>query len=101
MQYRCSNNLCILTSFVCDRIYDCSDHSDERNCCNSTSGECENLYYHCKAGVYIPRDHQCDGQAHCNDGSDEVNCPVHQRHRGTVLDVAHRESFTSKVLRPP
>ena len=97
MQYRCSNNLCILTSYVCDRIYDCSDHSDELNCGNSTSGGCLELYYHCRSGVCIPRDHQCDGQAHCNDGSDELNCPVLQRHRGIVLDVTNRERFILKV----
>lgn len=31
-QFWCSDKTCLLKKFVCDRVNDCGDFSDERNC---------------------------------------------------------------------
>ena len=95
-------HMCILRSYICDGIFDCSDQSDEHDCdyvrhTNDTSRVCVDLYYHCRSEECIPRDQQCDGQADCDDGSDELDCPTQQREWGTVLDSRHIDKFISKV----
>lgn len=35
-QFSCSNGACIPGEYQCDRLADCSDGSDERNCCKSS-----------------------------------------------------------------
>ena len=102
MMYKCAEHICILTSYVCDGVFDCPDQSDERNCkqvqnTNNTSLACVDLYYHCRSRECIPRHCQCDRQADCDDASDEKDCPTDRREWGIVLQSRNIESFTSKV----
>ena len=80
--FRCRNNICILSSYVCDGFDDCSDKSDEHNGICSRSDiqgeECEDFQFQCKSGRCIHATEQCDYQQQCGDGSDELYCLYNQ-----------------------
>ncbi|KAG5900605.1 hypothetical protein JTB14_017460 [Gonioctena quinquepunctata] len=54
----------------CDRIYDCLDLSDEKDC----SGFCGITQFTCADGTCIEQGLRCDSLKDCPDGSDEENC---------------------------
>ena len=63
--FACDNNICIAMEKVCDRVDDCGDNSDERNCTN---------HYQCtEVEEYVPHSKVNDGNFDCIDYSDECN----------------------------
>ena len=82
-KFQCNNDLCIQSSYHCDKEDDCMDNSDETSCSNTT---CKSNEYKCKSGKCIenhssnpvvashtyPRSGVlCDGVHDCPDGDDE------------------------------
>ena len=63
-----ASNTCIPISFRCDGEYDCSDHSDERNCKKPT---CKKNQFQCENGKCVSVADKCDGENDCGDNSDE------------------------------
>ena len=48
MQQKCNDDTCILNHYVCDRIADCPDHSDEHKCHGAVTCTAEyDCYNHC------------------------------------------------------
>ena len=116
-QHRCSDDTCILSTYVCDGYDDCSDHSDETAChdickytntsdstelssnvkdcaryCQRPACQCDTMYFQCKIGSCIPFDNRCDHIQHCHDGSDELRC-----HYNTPLVVNKRTVDSSYI----
>ena len=50
----------------CDDNYECTDGSDEKNCCHANE-----IQFHCKNGECLDYKQECDGKKDCADGSDE------------------------------
>jgi hypothetical protein len=75
--FRCKNQRCINSAFVCDSENDCGDFSDENNCeefkkslqRNST---CREDQWRCADKLCIPQEWVCNGESDCPDSSDEV-----------------------------
>ena len=68
--FRCRNEHCIPNPWLCNRVNDCQDGSDELGCdeCNKTDN------FRCWNGRCIPQSAVCDAYNDCGDGSDETFC---------------------------
>lgn len=66
--FLCDNFEYVSDSYVCDRVDDCGDFSDEMYCCPTGQFSCLNT-------VCIRASYECDGYDDCGDNSDEENCP--------------------------
>uniref|UniRef100_X1Z8P5 EGF-like domain-containing protein n=2 Tax=Capitella teleta TaxID=283909 RepID=X1Z8P5_CAPTE len=64
-QFQCANLNCTLPFKVCDKVDDCGDSSDEKDCF------CEPWQFSCANDKCIPRSWLCDGVDDCGDNSDE------------------------------
>lgn len=62
---------CYSDSDRCDKVPDCPDFSDERNCTISCS---EDEFYCVADDECFPNSYKCDGGSDCSDDSDEVEC---------------------------
>ncbi len=74
-QFRCLNGLqCIKREKVCDKVFDCTDSSDEANCV--VKCEPEDKFFKCKNDSMkcLPIELKCNRKIDCNDESDEVSC---------------------------
>ncbi|KAK7591075.1 hypothetical protein V9T40_002688 [Parthenolecanium corni] len=67
-EFTCKNGQCIRPGFLCDRMNDCIDGSDEI--------ECENEHFvECGDGYLVHQYYRCDGWLECLDNhADELNC---------------------------
>ncbi|CAF0886571.1 unnamed protein product [Adineta steineri] len=71
-EWRCeTGGRCIPLSWRCNRVVDCTDSSDERNC---TYSRCLDTQFDC-GDRCIPRSWVCDGDNDCGNNTDEQNCP--------------------------
>ena len=115
--FKCKDNTCILSAYVCDGYADCSGDSDEVNCtkvctqgtdschhacvstacvstaCVSTSCVCSDMYYHCLSHECILLTFLCDNWQHCKDSSDESTCPSQH-----TIDMQAMTDFIVKVI---
>uniref|UniRef100_A0A3Q2Z4H2 Low-density lipoprotein receptor-related protein 2-like n=1 Tax=Hippocampus comes TaxID=109280 RepID=A0A3Q2Z4H2_HIPCM len=68
-QRTCSSNQFTCPTWLCDRVNDCGDGSDELGCTYDT---CSSSQFTCANGACIPASYTCDGESDCLDGSDEA-----------------------------
>ncbi|CAG5127169.1 unnamed protein product, partial [Candidula unifasciata] len=69
-EFACINiNKCVPKSAVCNKVNDCGDWSDERQCDCHPEFEIQ-----CAMGLCVPSYYRCDQQVQCPDSSDEVGC---------------------------
>uniref|UniRef100_A0A671MEH1 Suppressor of tumorigenicity 14 protein homolog n=1 Tax=Sinocyclocheilus anshuiensis TaxID=1608454 RepID=A0A671MEH1_9TELE len=77
-QFTCSNGLCRPQYFVCDRVNDCGDNSDEEHCGEFlllSAGICNDFSFKCKNKQCVNKvNAECDREEDCSDGSDEQGC---------------------------
>ena len=70
---------CVDQRHICNGFYNCRDKSDERNCSNRYSLDCQKPdHVRCQVGTIgkcIPLSYICDGFDDCPSGIDEFNCP--------------------------
>lgn len=68
--FKCRNGHCIPTDWLCNKVNDCQDGSDELDCdlCNGTNN------FRCWNGRCVPQSAVCDAYNDCGDGSDETFC---------------------------
>lgn len=90
----CTNGQCIDSQKVCDNEYDCSDHSDEKNCTSNCTSTFRHVcttrgkaikhnillklsenQFQCRSGECIPITWRCNHNDDCPDSSDENGCP--------------------------
>nr|XP_019937311.1 PREDICTED: low-density lipoprotein receptor-like [Paralichthys olivaceus] len=68
--WTCRNRLCVPKEQRCNRLNDCMDDSDEKDC-----GVCVEGSVRCPDGTCLSPEERCDGHVHCSDGSDEpITC---------------------------
>jgi len=70
-EFQClDDSSCVPKAAVCNFVSDCSDKSDEADCCYH-----EPFTFRCLSdSSCVPIGYQCDGEEDCPDGSDELNC---------------------------
>lgn len=67
-EIKCKDGTCVYGK-KCDKIFDCSDGSDELDC-----NVCSPSQFKCSNGECIDEFLRCDSRIDCKDGSDEREC---------------------------
>ncbi|KAG1681886.1 Very low-density lipoprotein receptor [Nymphon striatum] len=80
-EFKCDFHACIPDNWVCDKVADCEDESDESpETCKLNTTEpayevestgCSPDQFQCVSGECIDKGYHCDGHADCEDYSDE------------------------------
>ncbi|CAB3366798.1 Hypothetical predicted protein [Cloeon dipterum] len=71
-QFRCYDGTCILETWVCDGVADCTHDEDEEHC---GQAGCLSDQYACRVdGACVNITMVCNGKKDCIDGSDEFGC---------------------------
>lgn len=101
-EFACDNAKCIDRSWVCDRVDDCGDNSDEINCDYSVNKKFDNTTiskpvdceeFTCKIGGCLEFEKVCDGKQDCFDGSDEDGECCKQNTCSSFSRVSHSIFF--------
>ncbi|XP_072032704.1 uncharacterized protein [Amphiura filiformis] len=68
--FHCGQNYCIVFSWICDNINDCTDRRDEIYC-----NSCPQTQFNCNNGQCISHTLVCDRKDDCGNQRDELDCP--------------------------
>ena len=102
MHFSCTDDTCVLSSYVCDGFYNCQDKSDELSgmCANLAiqDDDCGDFRFPCGAGRCIHATQHCDNWQDCDDGSDEIYCSHDGRISGD-LNVDTVEPHLIQVIK--
>ncbi|CAF3508414.1 unnamed protein product [Didymodactylos carnosus] len=83
-EFTCNKSLeCIPKQWICDKVKDCADESDEMNC------KCAQDDFICSNGQCMQSKYRCDGLPNCRDSSDELNCNYTQPCQDFLCDNKH------------
>ncbi|CRL03072.1 CLUMA_CG016407, isoform A [Clunio marinus] len=101
-QFTCKNStLCIPLVWVCDKVFDCPDKSDELECddeivesSNSSQPTCSPYQSTCLNGECIPKEELCDGKFDCSDLSDETEVCMFPSNKETDGRPCNQTEFT-------
>ncbi|RXG68268.1 Low-density lipoprotein receptor-related protein 2 [Armadillidium vulgare] len=72
-EYKWNKTYCYKQHMRCDKIQDCDDATDEKDC---SYRKCLPEDHKCKSGFCIAPDKKCDGYFDCRDKSDEAGCNI-------------------------
>lgn len=92
--YVCQDGMCLVKEKVCDKIQDCYNGEDERNC------SCASSEFICDNGHCIMHEDVCDMVNDCGDFSDERECSYHSRyhHPDVVSSIETEEEISIQLL---
>lgn len=96
-EFECDNKKCIRQEWKCDKVDDCGDKSDEKNC-NVTTGptsahRCHDHMFDCKDGTCVEMIQVCDGRADCANKLDESGKCGNDCNRGMCDHICSKSPY--------
>ncbi|EYC07481.1 hypothetical protein Y032_0070g456 [Ancylostoma ceylanicum] len=93
----CRSGHCLPVSQFCDRIVQCPDGDDEKDC---TPTKCTSSEFRCEStNSCVPAVVKCDGWRDCHDGSDEKNCTSSKRSHGQHHHIHHHRKYSRLTVK--